>query len=84
MLFVVDARIREGADIQPLLEAELAAVNALREEGFIEQLFRRLDDTGAWLVVDAPSAEEAQQRLDALPFVVGDVMTMTLSPSERL
>lgn len=84
MLFVVDARILPGADIAPHLEAEKAAVAELRREGFIEQLFRRLDDTGAWLVVEAPDAEEAQRRLDELPFVVNGVMRMALSPSERL
>jgi hypothetical protein len=84
MLFVVDARINEGADIQPLLEEEIKAVNELRALGFIEQLFRRRDNTGAWLVVTADSAERAQRRLDALPFVVAGVMTMTLSESERL
>ena len=84
MLFVVDARISDGADIQPLLADEIKAVESLRADGFIQQLFRRLDGTGAWLVVEAPSADEARHRLDALPFVVGDVMTMALSPSERL
>ena len=84
MLFVVDARVRDGADIRPLLEDEIKAVEALRAEGFIEQLFRRVDGSGAWLVVEAPSADEARRRLDALPFVVGGVMTMALSQSERL
>jgi len=84
MLFLVDARILPGADIAPHLEEEKREVGKLREAGFIEQLMRRLDDTGAWLVVSDDTAESAQRRLDALPFVVHGVMTMTMSAVERL
>jgi hypothetical protein len=84
MLFLVDARIVPGSDIAPLLEEEKREVAKLREAGFIEQLMRRLDDTGAWLVVSDDTAESAQRRLDALPFVRAGVMTMQLSGVERL
>jgi hypothetical protein len=84
MLFLVDARIVPGSDIAPLLEAEKAGVAEMRAEGFIEQLFRRLDDTGAWLIVEAESEDDAQRRLDALPFPQAGLMTMTLSSCERL
>jgi hypothetical protein len=56
----------------------------MRADGFIEQLFRRLDDTGAWLIVEAESEDDAQRRLDALPFPQAGLMTMTLSSCERL
>jgi muconolactone delta-isomerase len=84
MLFFVDARIVPGVDIEPHLEEEVAAVRALRDRGFIEQLFRREDGTGAYLVVDADSLEAAQETVDGLPFPVRGLMTMRVERIERL
>jgi hypothetical protein len=84
MLFHVDARIVEGADIQPHVAEEVEAVAALRHEGFIEELLRREDGTGAYLVVKDDSIESAQQRMDALPFPKLGLMTMHLEHVERL
>lgn len=84
MLFHVDARFVAGRDPQPQMEAEVAAVAALREEGFIVRLFKRLDNSGAWIIVDAQSEEDAQTRMDALPFPQDGVMTMTVSAIEAV
>lgn len=84
MLFFVDARIPPGADIAPHLEEEKAAVRELRDRGFVEQLFRREDGTGAYLIVNAGSAEEAQRTMDGLPFPRLGLMTMRVEAIERL
>jgi muconolactone delta-isomerase len=84
MLFFVDARIEDGADIEPLLQAEVAAVKVLHTEGFIERLWRREDGTGAYLIVTADSLESAQSRLDALPFPENGLMKMQVEPVELL
>ena len=83
MLFHVDARIPAGSDIQPLLAAEVKAVAELRDAGFIEQIFRRPDGSGAYLVVESDSAATAQATLDWLPFPRAGLMTMHITEIER-
>jgi hypothetical protein len=82
MKFHVDARLVPGADIQPQLAAEQQRIRELYAAGFIEQLARRTDGTGAWLVVDDTDAAAAQDRLATLPFVEVGIMTMELSAIE--
>jgi hypothetical protein len=84
VLFFVDARIVPGADIEPHLEDEVAAVKVLVDRGFVTELFRREDGTGAYLLVDADSAAVAQATLDALPFPQRGLMEMRVEPVERL
>jgi muconolactone delta-isomerase len=84
VLFHVDARIPDGADIAPLLEAEIAAVAELRRIGFVTHLWRRPDGTGAYLVVEADGEESAQATLDALPFPTNGLMVMHVTPIEAL
>lgn len=84
MRFHVDARFVEGADPQPRMADEVRRVQELRDEGVVEQVFRRLDGTGAYLVAVADSAEALTAHLDTLPFVEDGIMTMQLSEIEVL
>jgi hypothetical protein len=71
-----------GADPQPRLADEQHRIRELYDEGFIEQLFRRTDGSGAWLIVRDEDEESAHRRLDTLPFVEIGIMTMHLSAVE--
>jgi hypothetical protein len=82
MKWHVDARLVAGADIAPRLLDEQRRIRELHDAGFIEQLFRREDGTGAWLVVEAESEASARRQLDTLPFVEIGIMTMGLSAVE--
>jgi hypothetical protein len=84
MKFHVDARLVPGADIQPRLADEQRRIRELYDDGFIEQLFRREDATGAWLIVSADDEDSANLQLDTLPFVEIGIMTMELSAIEPL
>ena len=84
MRFLVDARLVPGADPQPRLADEQQRIKELYDEGFIEQLFRRLDGTGAWLIVQGDDEASAHRQLDTLPFVEIGIMTMHLSAVEPL
>jgi muconolactone delta-isomerase len=84
MRFLVDARLAAGADTQPRLADEQRRIRELYDEGFIEQLFRRTDGTGAWLIVEGDDEESAHRQLDTLPFVEIGIMTMHLSAVEPL
>lgn len=82
MKFHVDARLVPGADIQPRLADEQQRIRELHAAGFIEQLARRIDGTGAWLIVDGTDEASAQRQLATLPFVEIGIMTMELSAIE--
>ena len=84
MQFLVDARLVPGADIQPRLIDEQRRIKELYEEGSIEQLFRRTDGTGAWLIVRSEDEAAAHRKLNTLPFVEIGIMTMHLSAVEAL
>ncbi|MGK0741910.1 hypothetical protein ACSHWG_08515 [Leucobacter sp. Z1108] len=74
-----DARIVPGADPEPHLAAEILAVDELMRTGFISQLFRRLDGTGAVLIIESESKEAAELTLAELPFVKNEVMRIPLT-----
>jgi hypothetical protein len=82
MRFHVDARVVPGADIAPRLADEQRRIKELHAQGFIEQLVRRTDGTGAWLIVRADDQASAQARLATLPFVEVGIMTMHLTHVE--
>jgi hypothetical protein len=77
--FLVDARLVAGADVAPFLAAEQRRIRELHDAGFIELLYRRIDGTGAWLIVTERDEESAERQLDTLPFVEVGIMTMQLS-----
>lgn len=84
MRFLVDARFTPGSDPEPRMEDERTRVRELREEGLIEQLFRRIDGTGAYLVVGEESEDAARLRLETLPFVEDGTMSLTIEEIETL
>jgi len=78
--YLVDARLADGADPAPRLTDEQQRIRELHGAGVIEQLFRRCDGTGAWLVVSAPDVDSVHTQLDTLPFV--EIGIMTMAPGE--
>ena len=64
-----------GRDIAPHLPAEGQAVERLRNEGFIRDVFLKADRTGPILIVNDANAEEAKERLKDLPFLEHDLVT---------
>ncbi|WP_216892839.1 muconolactone Delta-isomerase family protein [Nocardia alni] len=84
MKFHVDARFVEGKDPAPEMAAELARVNELRAAGVIEQLIRRTDDTGAFLIMEAPDAAALEEALESLPFARSSTMTFVVDVVEIL
>jgi hypothetical protein len=52
-----------------LREPEEAALADMLADGFLLQIYRRLDGAGAFSLVEAATEDDALQRLNALPFV---------------
>jgi hypothetical protein len=84
MRFYVDARFTPGSDPAPSMQAEIKRVGELKDEGFIDVLFRRLDGTGAYLVVTADDEAAARATLDTLPFVEEGTMSIAIDAVEQL
>jgi muconolactone delta-isomerase len=84
MKFFVDARFTPGANPAPELEAEKRRVAELRDAGLIEQVLRRLDNTGAFLVMEAPDSRAVDAALASLPFALSETMTFSVDPIEPL
>ena len=64
-----------GKDIAPHIPAEGQAVELLRKEGVIRDVFLKADRTGPIIIVNDANAEEAQDRLKDLPFLEHDLVT---------
>jgi muconolactone delta-isomerase len=84
MKFHVDARFVEGKDPAPEMAAEVRRVGELRDAGIVEQVIRRLDDTGAYLVMEAPDDAAVKDALDSLPFAKSGTMTFVVEAVEVL
>jgi muconolactone delta-isomerase len=63
-----------------LREAEEAALADMVADGFIVQIYRRDDGRGAYSIVEAPSAADARRRLDTLPFVRQQAISIEIIP----
>jgi muconolactone delta-isomerase len=82
--FHVDARIVPGTDPAPERAAEYARVAELRAEGVIEILIKRTDDTGAYLVMEAPDESALQAAIDSLPYARSGIMRFAVDAVEIL
>ncbi|OBI45407.1 hypothetical protein [Mycobacterium sp. E796] len=68
----------EGPQAAPptdLREAEFQAARGLYMDGFIRQIWVYADGSGSSMIVEAPSAAVAADRLGALPMVSGGYLT---------
>jgi hypothetical protein len=67
-----------GKDYSAAHTSEKRRVAALRDEGFIRDLFFKADRTGPVLILNNTDRADAHVRLATLPFVETDVLTFEL------
>jgi muconolactone delta-isomerase len=81
MQFLIVLRRRSEAfsdeQFAALADAEAAAARGLYAEGFTRQIWSRADEPGAVMLVEAADAEEAERRLQALPFYKAGMLERT-------
>jgi muconolactone delta-isomerase len=82
--FHVDARFVPGKDPAPEMDAEVARVGELRAAGLVEQVIRRVDSSGAYLVMEAEDEAAVSEALDTLPFARSGTMTFSVEVVELL
>ncbi|OJZ68792.1 hypothetical protein BRW65_25305 [Mycobacterium paraffinicum] len=71
----LNAKEPHAAPPTDLREAEFQAVRGLYMDGFIQQIWVYADGSGSSMIVEAPSAAVAADRLGALPMVRGGYLT---------
>ena len=64
-----------GKEIAPHIPAEGKAVEQLRNQGVIRDVFLKADHTGPIIIVNDANAEQAADHLKDLPFVEHDLVT---------
>jgi muconolactone delta-isomerase len=69
-----------AADFQPYLSAEAAQVWRLNQAGVLREIYFRVDQTSAVLILECDDAAEAQAHLDTLPLVRAGLITFELIP----
>jgi muconolactone delta-isomerase len=84
MKFLVIGQFVPEADHETHMDAERRRVRELKQQGVLEQAFRRADRTGAYLIVDAPSIADVEKAISTLPFVETGIMKADIEEIESL
>jgi hypothetical protein len=64
----VPAIFTNTSDLAPYISDEMGSITELHEAGVIEQLNVKAERSGAVIIVEAQSAEDAQRQLATLPW----------------
>jgi hypothetical protein len=62
--------------LAPHLEDEMRVLRELKAEGVIEAAYRRAAGPGGYFLLEGPSIEAVRKRVDTLPFVIENLMTL--------
>jgi hypothetical protein len=62
--------------VGPHIDEEMRAVGELKAEGVIRAVYRRAEGPGVYLILEGSSVDAVRERVDRLPFVVEELMTV--------
>jgi hypothetical protein len=65
----------DRSKLGPLLKSETEQVHALRDQGFVLAGYRRVDSTGAVLILKVDTLQQAKELLAQLPFAKAGLLT---------
>ncbi|HUH69923.1 MAG TPA: YciI family protein [Mycobacterium sp.] len=77
MRILVQATLLPGVDPTPHLAAEAARVEELMDDGSAEQFYLPADQTGAYLVINAPDLDTAHAVTQTLPMAKAGLLEFT-------
>ena len=60
----------------PFIDDEMRVVDELKSKGIVKAVYRRAAGPGVLLMLEGPSLDVVQQRVNTLPFVVEGLMTL--------
>ena len=62
--------------LAPHLDEEMRVFRELKAEGVIETAYRRAAGPGGYFLLEGPSIEAVRKRVDTLPLVIENLMTL--------
>jgi hypothetical protein len=68
--------IRPDALTPHIIDDEMRVVGELKAEGFVKSAYRRSEGPGFYLLAEGPSIDAVRERVDTLPFVIENLMTL--------
>lgn len=75
---IVHARgtISNPSLVAPYVDDEIRVVDELKAEGVIKAAYRRAAGPGVYLILEGSSLQAVQEKMETLPFVVENLMTL--------
>ena len=75
---IVHARgaITDPSLLGPYVDDEIRVVDELKAEGVIKAAYRRAAGPGVYLILEGPSLQAVQERMETLPFLVEGLMAL--------
>jgi muconolactone delta-isomerase len=74
LLFHLTGTITDVDKLPPYKDEEIRIFGKLRSEGVVKHGFRRANEPGIFLIVEADSVEAAREQMARLPFVAEDLL----------
>ena len=62
--------------LAPFLDDEMRVVGELKAEGVVKSVYRRAAGPGGYFILEGPSIDAVRERVDTLPFVIENLMTL--------
>ncbi len=76
MIVLAIGSITKPDALTPHVNDEMRVVEELKAEGIMKAVYRRAAGPGVYLLLEGSSIEAIRDRVDTLPFVVEDLMTL--------
>ena len=76
MIVFARGSITNPPALAPFMDDEMRVVDELKSEGIMKAVYRRAAGPGVLLILEGPSLDVVQERVNTLPFVVEGLMTL--------
>ena len=76
MIAIARGSITEPHKLEPFIDDEMRLVEQLKADGVMKALYRRAAGPGIVTVLEGESIDVIRARMNALPFVVEQLMTL--------
>jgi hypothetical protein len=76
MIGIAKFSITRPDALAPYRDDEMRVVGELKAEGVIKTAYRRAAGPGGYFILEGPRIDAVRERVDALPFVIKNLMTL--------
>jgi hypothetical protein len=76
MIGIAKFSIARPDALQPYIDDEMRVLGGLKAEGVIKSAYRRAAGPGGYFLLEGTSIDAIRERVDTLPFVIENLMTV--------